>query len=173
MGICSCGHECDCKCGCNPLQSCQCGPKCKCQCPCAKCAATPDKIASDLRTIADMIDRSKRPDVHLVQASIRQVIATVESPGIMSKKPQMDQAFLKVVLEQLDFDDSHATELVAVEDLVAQAVYDATTELAQSLAELETEYGYKFNWLDSDEEAPEPDLSAGPGVSDAPEPEDD
>lgn len=125
---------------------------------------SPDRLASTLRAIADGIDSARSPDRNKVWLAVRSVLASVEgrlpvrraavqTPGIMAKKPQMDQQILELVLGHLDVDDTRVRELMPVEDLVAQAVFDATSTLAESLAELETEYGYGFDWT---EEAGEP-----------------
>jgi hypothetical protein len=178
---CDCGHHCDCKCGCNATQSCQCGPGCKCDCPCASkdVPMSPDRLASKLRAIADGIDRAENPDRRKVYAAVRNVLtsvtgrfhvrrAAVQTPGIMAKKPQIDEEVLALVLDKLEVDDTRVGELVAVEDFVAQAVFDATSTLCEALADLETEYGYGFEWTEGGEEPPEPDEA--PALGEAPEP---
>lgn len=129
---------------------------------------SPDRLASTLRAIADGIDSARVPDRNKVWLAVRSVLASVEgrlpvrraavqSPGIMAKKPQMDQKILELVLGHLDVDDTRVRELMPVEDLVAQAVFDATSTLAESLAELESEYGYGFDWTEEAEEPEEED----------------
>jgi hypothetical protein len=129
---------------------------------------SPDRLASILRNIANGIDSAKRPDRNKVWLAVRSVVsslegrlpvrrAAVQTPGIMAKKPEMDQQILELVLSHLDVDDTRVRELVAIEDLVAQSVFDATSVLAESLAELESEYGYGFDWTEEAEEPPEED----------------
>jgi hypothetical protein len=142
----------------------------------------PDRLASELRAIADGIDSSTVPDRNRVWLAIRSVVASLEgrlpvrraavqTPGIMAKKPQMDQQILELVLSHLDVDDTRVRELMPVEDLVAQAVFDATTTLAESLAELETDYGYGFDWTEEAEEPPEEEEVPAMGEPALPAPE--
>ena len=150
-GVCSCGHRCDCKCGCNALQSCQCGPGCKCGCPCGGPvtvvqAAGPDRVAEELRLIAARIDRSERPDAKLVARDLRSVIAGLEVNGIMSLRPRIEESFMALVQKELDVDGSRARELVAIDDLVSEAIYDSVAKLCDSLAGFETDFGYSFGW---------------------------
>lgn len=143
---------------------------------------SPDRLASDLRAIADAIDSAKRPDRNKVWLAVRSIVSTLEgrlpvrraavqTPGIMAKKPQMDQQILELVLGHLDVDDTRVRELMPVEDLVAQAVFDATSTLAESLAELETEYGYGFDWTEEMGEPPEEEEAPAMGDPALPEPE--
>jgi hypothetical protein len=145
---------------------------------------SPDRLASQLRAIADGIERAESPDRRKVYLAVRSVLASVEgrlrvrraavqTPGIMAKKPQMDQEILELVLSKLDVDDARVREMMPIEDLVAQAVFDATSTLAESLAELETEYGYGFDWTEEVEEAPVDDevpaMGESPDLPDIPE----
>lgn len=152
---------------------------------------SPDRLSADLRAIADAIDSAKVPDRNKVWLAVRTIVtklegrlpvrrAAVQTPGIMAKKPQMDQQILELVLSHLDVDDTRVRELMPVEDLVAQAVFDATSTLAESLAELETEYGYGFDWTEEAEEPPEeeetpamgePALPSDSGLEPEPAPE--
>ncbi len=142
---------------------------------------SPDRLASDLRAIASAIDSAEVPDRDKVWLAIRSMVASLEgrlpvrraavqAPGIMAKKPLMDQQILELVLGHLDVDDTRVRELMPVEDLVAQAVYDATSTLAESLAELETDYGYGFDWSETAEELPEPEEAPAMGEPAAPPP---
>jgi hypothetical protein len=69
-----------CDCGYGPLQSCQCGPKCKCNCPCANkdIPMSPDRLALELRNVADRIDKSRFPNRHLVAKDLRRVILSID-----------------------------------------------------------------------------------------------
>lgn len=142
----------------------------------------PDRLAAELRAIADGIDAARSPDRNKVWLAVRSVVASLEgrlpvrraavqTPGIMAKKPQMDQQILELVLSHLDVDDTRVRELMPVEDLVAQAVFDATSTLAESLAELETEYGYGFDWTEEAEEPPEEEEVPAMGDPALPPPE--
>jgi hypothetical protein len=142
---------------------------------------SPDRLASQLRAIADGIERAESPDRRKVYRAVRTLLATVEgrlhlrraavqTPGIMAKKPQIDQEILELVLDKLEVDDSRVRELIAVEDMVAQAVFDATTTLAESLAELESEYGYGFEWTEGGEPPPEPEEPPAMGEAALPPP---
>jgi hypothetical protein len=139
---------------------------------------SPDRLASRLRAIADGIDRAENPDRRKVYAAVRDVLtsvtgrvhvrrAAVQTPGVMAKKPQIDESVLALVLDRLEVDDTRVGELVAVEDFVAQAVFDATSTLCEALADLETEYGYGFEWTEGDDDPPEPDEA--PAVGESPE----
>jgi len=137
---------------------------------------SPDRLSSQLRAIADGIERAESPDRKKVYLAVRSILARVEgrlqlrraavqTPGIMAKKPQIDQEILELVLGHLDVDDTRVRELVAIEDFVAQAVFDATSTLAESLAELESEYGYGFDWTEEMEDPPEEDEVPAMGES--------
>lgn len=139
---------------------------------------SPDRLASQLRAIADGIERAESPDRRKVYLAVRSVLASVEgrlpvrraavqTPGIMAKKPQIDQEVLELVLDKLEVDDTRVGDLVAIEDLVAQAVFDATSTLTETLAELESEYGYGFDWTEGGEPPPEPEEP--PAMGEAPE----
>lgn len=145
---------------------------------------SPDRLASQLRAIADGIDRAENPDRKKVYAAVRNVLTAVtgrfhvrrgavQAPGIMGKKPQIDEEVLALVLDKLEVDDTRVGDLIAVEDFVAQAVFDATSTLTEALADLETEYGYKFEWTEGGEPPPEPDeapaLGESPEAPEAPE----
>lgn len=139
----------------------------------------PDHLASELRAIADGIDRAENPDRAQVFIAVRNLItrlegklpvrrAAVQSPGIMAKKPQIDEDILELVLDKLEVDDTRVGEMLAIEDHIAQAVYDATSTLTETLAEFETEYGYAFEWGSGGK--PPPKAHKAPAMGEAPEP---
>lgn len=94
--ICSCGTECDCKCGCNRLSACLCSPECKCDCACTKIVTlksvaarvalrygseltsnNPNIIVGSLNELADYIDMHHSPRISAVkQALFRILLAT-------------------------------------------------------------------------------------------------
>lgn len=106
---------------------------------------SPDRIAAEIRRIADRIDRSEKPSKARVAAEVRRIIA-LTSGGITALRPQIENDFMALVVEKLEVDDDSVAEKLAIEDHVGEAVYDAVSKLVEDLASYETDYGYEFAW---------------------------